>query len=183
MNYCRSLRVRIVEKFVESAPATLGINIKYIMLSLWAIRLSTAATLNPRRNTHTHPHTLWKSLFNLWPIYMAKMALRILLLCRNISNNNNNNNKLTSFTRRERREQRLGCWSVKGGAVVCGESVCGFTALATPFGAIEFLWKPHKFRGIFNSGKPFLPLCPRLPTNLGQFIAFGQFVKCHSGEF
>lgn len=50
-------RVRFVEKFVESAPATLEINIKYIMLSLWAIRLSTAATLNPRRNTHTHTHT------------------------------------------------------------------------------------------------------------------------------
>lgn len=38
----------------ESATATLEINIKYIMLSLWAIRLSTAATLNPRRNTRTH---------------------------------------------------------------------------------------------------------------------------------
>lgn len=38
----------------ESAPATLEINVKYIMLSLWAIRLSTAATLNPRRNTQTH---------------------------------------------------------------------------------------------------------------------------------
>lgn len=145
------------------------------MLSLWAIGLSTAATLNPRRNTQTHsgnPFLIFGQY--TWPkwhlefYYYAETSAITTITTTN-----------WHHLQVERREKRLGCWSVAWG----GGGVCGFTLVATPFGAIEFLWKPHKFRGIFNSVKPFLPLCPRLPTNLGQFIAFGQFVKCHSREF
>lgn len=49
-----------------------------------------------------------------------------------------------------------------------GRCVCRFDN-PIPFGAIEFLWKPHKFRGIFNSKekKSENPFC-RLPTNLAK---------------
>lgn len=183
--YWRNLRLSPVG---SGTCRHIKINIKYLCIFMGNSTISSYTKSYTTQHPHTHTHTLrCGNPFLIFGQYTwPKWHLEFYYNAETSAITTTNWHHLQGLVRHERRED-LGV-EMEGGQGR-GRCVCRFDK-TIPFGAIEFLWKPHKFRGIFNSKekseKPFLPISHELsnmPTWLGQFIAFGQFVKCHSGEF